>query len=250
MAKDIVENNILDILKNNNFANVKDIAKELNISKMTVRRHLNKLSDENKLLRTHGGALRIDIKEEKAYNIREYDNIDKKILIAKKAAEDIGDNKIIFIDSGTTCYEVSKLIIDKKNLTVITHDIVIASLLFKHHKVYMLGGEISQNYSSSKVDINDKFLNSINIDLLIMGTSSISQEGMLTSLLPERSEIKRLILSKSLNKILVVDSSKFLLNSFIDICSISSFDKIYTDSEIDTELYNNFIAEGVNIIRV
>ena len=249
MSKNI-NKKILNIIETDNFANVKDIAKELSISEMTVRRHLNKLSDENKLNRIHGGAFKVDLKDEKTYGTRVYHNIENKKLIAKKAEEGIQDNQIIFIDSGTTCYEVAKLIINKKNIQIITNDIIIASFLFKHHKVYMLGGEICQHYNSSKVNINDKFLNSLNIDLLIMSVSSISKEGMLSCSLPERSDFKKLILSKASNKTLVVDSSKFLLNSFINICSIENFDKVYTDSSIDTDLYNSFIEKGINIIKV
>ena len=70
---------------------------------------------------------------------------------------------------------------DKNNLRIITNDIIIANYLFPYHEVYILGGFISKEYCSASFNLQDEFINSINVDLLIMGISAISNDGILSS---------------------------------------------------------------------
>ena len=250
MSKKNLEKEILSLVEVENFISVKNIAKNLNISEMTVRRHLNSLDSDNKLIRTHGGASRIELYKENPCFVRQGESICWKKTIALEAIQHICDGQTIILDAGSTCFALAKLLIQKKNLTIITQDITIATLLFPYHQVYISGGAISQNYGSVNVDFNDPFLNSIHADLLFLGISSISEDGMLSSPLPERAALKKLYLSKAYHSILLADSSKFRKNSFIDICSIDKFEIIYTDELIDKDIYNKFIKNKVNIKRV
>lgn len=238
---------ILKMISINNFVSVKDIAETFNISDMTARRYLKKLDSENKLKKTHGGAIKIQLHKDNDYAERQSYKVELKKLLAKEAAKNILDNQTLIIDAGSTCYELSKLLIDKKKLTIITHDIAIANILYPYHKVYIIGGLISKEYGSTIVNLNDNFLNSIHVDLLIMSVSSISESGVLSSPVPGRAELKKLFISKAYSKILIADSSKFMKNSFVDICNINIFDKVYTDSNIDKNMYEKLINENIKI---
>ena len=69
MTKDIKKNEILKMLEVKNYLSVKDIASKFNISDMTARRYISKLEMENKLIKTHGGAIRIELHKESPYKI-------------------------------------------------------------------------------------------------------------------------------------------------------------------------------------
>ena len=56
------------------------------------------------------------------------DNMDKKVLIGKKAVEYIDNGDVIILDSGSTTTEIAKNLMGRKNLTVITNSLNIAIL--------------------------------------------------------------------------------------------------------------------------
>ena len=58
--------------------------------------------------------------------------MDEKKRIAIQAAEEIQDGDAIFLDSGTTTYQIAMCLSDKKELTVITYDMSIATVLNNH----------------------------------------------------------------------------------------------------------------------
>lgn len=247
MSKSFKKDELLKMLEVKNYLSVKDIAATFNISDMTVRRYLAKMDMEKKLIKTHGGAIRIELYKESPYSLRKEVNLEKKLLIAEEAIRDVQDNQTLIIDSGSTCYEFSKLLLSKKNLRIITNDIKIANMLFTHHEVYILGGLISKEYCSTSINLQDEFINSINVDLLIMGISAVSNDGILSSPYFDRSNIKKKFISRAHHRILLVDSSKFMKSGFAEICSLREFDCVYTDEDIDKSLYKNLLKQGIKI---
>ncbi len=240
---------ILEILKNSDFTSVKELSRKFEVSEMTIRRHLKKISDNNGICKVHGGVLTYQTNEEGLYNLRKNQNIEQKNYIAKQALTEIEDGQTIFVDSGTTCYEFSRMLKRKKKLNIITNDIYIAKVLHHTHNVYMIGGRICPVYATTMPNLQDNFINSINIDTIIMGAFAISEEGFLCSPSLERANIKKFFISRANKKILLVDSSKFLKNTFVNFASLLDFDKIFTDLNIDSDIYQKFSNEGVNIFK-
>ena len=134
---------ILEYLKEKKFATVEEMMENFKISRSTLRRDLIAMEERGHIKRTRGGA---EIVEQN--NIDAYCDIEKiftnkkeeKIRIAKKAAEIIKDNDVIFIDSGSTCYFMIDYI-SAKNITVVTNGILhIQRLMEKGINTYILGG--------------------------------------------------------------------------------------------------------------
>lgn len=240
---------ISELIKNNDFISIRDMAINLNVSEMTIRRHIDKLSNEEGLYRIHGGVLKYSASNESVYSLRKMNNIEPKAYIAQNACKEIKDGQSILIDSGTTCYEFAKALSGKKDLNIITNDIYIANILYKEHSVYMLGGKICNTYDTTTPSLKDEFLNSINIDTIVMSSFAISSDGILSSPSIERANIKKLFISRSYKKLLLADNSKFLKNAFAEVCSIYDFDKVFTDTAIEPSIYDKFIDEGLNIIK-
>ena len=105
---------ILALLQERGSVSVNDLTELLSVSKATIRSDLNYLSDNNMLIRTHGGATRSKedetLKIDKNYDIRKQKNIEKKAEIAKKAFPLIENGECIVLDASSTCYELAKLI--------------------------------------------------------------------------------------------------------------------------------------------
>ena len=71
---------IVELIRENGSVQVDELAKELDVSAMTIRRDLVKLQNSNMIERCHGGAV---AKQEVAYETKQTSNKDSKEAIAK-----------------------------------------------------------------------------------------------------------------------------------------------------------------------
>ncbi|GAB3707724.1 DeoR/GlpR family DNA-binding transcription regulator [Spirosoma flavus] len=159
-----------------------DLATTLNVSEDTIRRDINDLSEEGKLIKIRGGAM------SKAYHhsslIQEtYAHLNKK-TIAEKALTLLQDGMLILIGGGTTIREFIKMIpADLKATFMTVNPLTAVELLDKPNlEIIMIGGQISR-YSQMSVggEVYQR-LSELRVDMCIMGTNAIdAREGLTDS---------------------------------------------------------------------
>src|SRR5699024_9313939 len=124
------QNKVLNYVRKNNVATVSELAHYFNVHEATIRRDLSYLESQNKLKRTHGGVMiDMEVHSEPSFHERKSVQFDEKRRIGEAAAQFIEDGSNIILDSGTTTLHITEYIKDRKNLTVVTNDINIASQL-------------------------------------------------------------------------------------------------------------------------
>lgn len=245
------QNIIIDELKKNGIVQVDKLATDIKVTSMTIRRDLDKLEKKGKLKRIQGGAVTLDLQsDEDRYDIKRTKNIEVKKAIAELAFELIKEESTIYLDSGTTTYELAKKLLKKEGLTIITDDINIAALLYKsRNQVYIIGGRIEEGTGSILMNEQDNIMNMINIDYAFIATASLSEDGTLTTPSFEKAKIKQKVIEIANKSFLLVDKSKFGINFFIKITNLKVFDAIITDivfSEKDKEKYKELLIVPVN----
>ena len=114
------ERYILDKIKTAGSVQVDSLAKELDVSAMTIRRDLTSLKTRGLINRCHGGAI---IKQETPYYNKKVSNAAEKCRIANAAIKLINPNDTVFFDAGTTTYQIAQLVADREDVTVITDDL-------------------------------------------------------------------------------------------------------------------------------
>ena len=115
---------ILDKLHEEKSVVVSELSREFEVSEETIRRDLEKLSEDGQVIKSWGGAVlnersSIDL----PFNIRQKSNPEGKRIIAELVKEAIEDGDHIMLDASTTSVFIAKSIKQKKNLTVITNSI-------------------------------------------------------------------------------------------------------------------------------
>ena len=104
---------IIGILDEQKSVRVAELSKMLETSEVTIRRDLEELDKQNKLIRIHGGAMSA-YSVGKAISAPELISnakcIEEKRAISKLAYEYIDDYDTILMDSSSTVYELVKLI--------------------------------------------------------------------------------------------------------------------------------------------
>ena len=222
---------ILEKLKKDGKVDIEQLIDELKVSAMTIRRDLTFLEAEEKVIRTHGGAiLNKSLIGETAFHAKEGKNNLQKSIIARKAMDFIQDGSTILLDSGTTTLEIAKLLKERKNVTVITNDILIAyELMESEIKVIVTGGELQNNVGTLFGSLTEQILKNIHVDLFFLGTHAVHLEDGVTAPTFEKASVKKLMIDASEKIWLVTDSSKFDHRSLARVCDLSAIDGIITD---------------------
>ncbi|WP_250278386.1 DeoR/GlpR family DNA-binding transcription regulator [[Clostridium] colinum] len=214
---------ILNLLNSKGSITINEIVDLLNISESTVRRDLNTLDKEKKLIKVHGGAISnksIYVTQEESLNHKKFINQDEKKEIAKKASTLIKPNDFVYIDSGTTTYEMTNFITEK-SATYVTNSIPIAqNMIEKNFNVFILGGKIKPNTQAIVGSFAKECIKNFNFTIGFFGTNGISLKNSYTTPDIEEADIKKIAINKS-NKVFVLcDSSKFNLVSSITFANI------------------------------
>ena len=137
------QNLILQELTQKDFLTLQDLVDRTGCSASTIRRDLSKLQNMGKLQRVHGGATihQNRVKEPKLSEKRTQ-NLREKQEIAKRAACDIQDHECIFLDAGSSTFELIQYI-EAKDITVVTNGMTHVEELLKHGiKTLMIGGQV------------------------------------------------------------------------------------------------------------
>lgn len=245
---------ILEIIKENGFAEVKKLQELLNVTPLTIRRDLNALGKQNLIKKTYGGAELVreeGTSIEPYYETKFYFNLEKKQAIGKIAVEFINDGDTLIIDNGTTTFQMVLSMKTKnfKNLTILVNDIKIAQELckIKNLKVILIGGMInSQHYSTYGIYASN-ILSEIKSNKVFLGIDGLSMENGISCSSLDDGPLKRLMIQSSKEKIVLADSSKFNKDVFYKICGWDMIDTVITDEGMPKEYIDFFKNKNINI---
>ena len=244
-------NDICKLLKEKNILSISELSAILNISKITIRRDLDYLAEEKKIIKTYGGAIIQNTKDyEPPYMIRSLKMIEQKKAIGKFAASLIPEDSLIFIDVGTTLLELAKNMPTDKNISVITNWIPIAQELEKKmfSNLFLIGGKVNCREMSIIGNYSLQFLDNFNIEICFIGVSGISIDHGLTDYILEEIEIKKQMIQRAKKRIVLADHKKFNQLAPIKICDLSDIDTIVTSEGLENDIKQKYIDSGIEII--
>ena len=112
------QQNILVFIERNHQVSVQMLCDKFGISLATARRDLDALAERGLVKRIHGGALAAQNGQLETPALhRANDQTEAKARIGLAAAELIRDDETIFLSSGTTVLEASRLPAERASLT-------------------------------------------------------------------------------------------------------------------------------------
>ncbi len=143
MFRDERQTLIMQILEQRGRVRVRDLAQQLQVDPVTIRRDLNSLEAQGLLHRVHGGAIYREIRYEQRLPP---DPIVTRI--AEAAARLIPEGSVIFIGPGDLPGEIVPFLSEHYDLTIITNALNVAWNVAQHqrHTLHILGGQMGSNY--------------------------------------------------------------------------------------------------------
>lgn len=249
-------NKIIEILKEKNGASVKELAYTLGVSEMTIRRDLNILKSNNIVSTVYGATIYNPLNNIEKLNT-DYDITDEvvkreneKIKIGKAAAKLIKDDDIIIIDAGTTTEKLAQSINDDINLTALFYSINILMCLKnkKNIKLIFSGGYFHENTQMFESPEGISLIENMRATKVFVSAAGIHENLGVTCSNNYEVATKRAIINSSVEKILLVDSSKLGLVKPSYFSNIQEFDIIITDEGISTKWKDIFLSMDIKII--
>jgi len=221
---------ILSLLEQNGFVTVRFLTEQLHYSTATINRDLNALQNQGLIRRSFGGA---ELTQEKTVPLQfRYSKMrPAKSRIAKMAATHIQNGDTIFIDCSTTAQYLGKYITDRKNLTVITNNLTLASFLSEYNiATICLGGRImeppSMAYSEETVENARKY----GADKLFFSACSITPDGRIGRSRPESHYLMiRAMMENADKKYLLLDVDKLVDRADTYLGTLAEVDTVISD---------------------
>lgn len=240
---------IQEIVTEKSRVRVREVAKDFNISEVTVRKDLEILEKRGVLSRVHGGAIiNESLVLDRDLTEKERIHYQEKKRIAKKAAKFIDPGDVIILDSGSTTSEISRQIKFKENIKVITNAVNIASELAAcNFEVTLTGGFIREKSFSLVGPLAELSLQNLSADKLFLGVDGIHLEYGLTTPNLMEGRVNQLMIQIAHEVILVADSSKFGRRRMSVISKLNVLDRLITDKNIPKKYLKKIKELGIDV---
>ena len=250
MTKEERHSTILNLLLQHDSMLVTDLADNLDVSSVTIRKDLTELEKEKKLYRNHGKAILISpYTPNRSINEKEKYHTEDKQLIGYYGAKLIEPNDSIIIASGTSVHALARNIIPSSPLTVITASLKVSEILSVSNliNIIQLGGNLRHSSLSVVGNNAEDFLSLFACSKLFIGVDGIDLDFGITTTDMQEASLNRAMMKASQKTIVLADSSKFGRRGFSKISNMEDVDHIITDSSVSPSIVKKIEELGIEL---
>jgi len=222
---------------------------EIKVSEDTIRRDLQELAEEGKIIKVHGGALSPSFNQVYFPTNGVYSQQQKK-TIGNKAINLISNGMFVLTSGGTTIIEMARMLPPQLKATFISGSIP-AILEYMHHpniEVIMIGDKISKN---SKITVGSQAISKIKevkADICFLGTNAIDIEQGITDNDWEVVQLKKAMIESSKKVVCLSISEKVNTVQPIKVCNLDDIDMLITELPTNDAMLQPYHAAGVEVL--
>ncbi len=227
---------------------VRELAKELDVSEATIRRDLKVLSDAGEVELVYGGAA-LPHKREFSFRSKASRETEAKAVIGALAASLVTDDEQIFVDSGSTCFQMARYLKSRRNVSVIVNSARLAlELDAPGLKVILLGGQYRPDRMDTVGPMATAALEQLRGYVAFIGCDGLSREFGLAASDLESAHLHGLAVRNSRRTVLLADHTKFLAPSLFRIVAMEAVSVVVTDRPPLPEWAAYFESQGIDVI--
>ncbi|NLX94433.1 MAG: DeoR/GlpR transcriptional regulator [Clostridiales bacterium] len=216
------------------------------LSTMTIHRDLEFLAQKGAIRRIWGGAQVVRNAVEAEFEEREQENSSFKNAMAKKAVSLIKPGDSIFLDAGTSCFALAKLIPDIDiNIFTIGPNIAIELMKLNRPSINICGGNLNRSNLSLSGQNTLEMISDINIDMAFVGSGGYSHESGFTGGKESEARVKSLVVKKARVVVAMTDSSKIGKTRPFPFAKLQDFHYIIDDGRLPGHVLS--VAADLNI---
>ncbi len=245
-------NVILAAVRENSGVRLNELARELGVSTETIRRDMERLSQEGLIKRTYGGAVAPMLGVDPSLNERLEISGHNASLLAPVAASLVRPGEVLCLSSGVMSLRFAQCLASSAGqLTVITTSLSVASVLGRNPeiRVILAPGDYDPSEQAVFGPETQQFLLRFRTDSAFFGASGLTGEGPSES----RSSVAwnlRAMLKKTSRNVLIIDSDKVGRSHLEQIVPLENIHVIVTDKPLPRHLAEALARAGGQVLLV
>lgn len=250
-------NELVKILKESHGASAKELSVKFNVSEMTIRRDLDILVKQNIILNQYGAFFYNDednkptdsLDDKYALTNAITAHINEKQRIGNYAASLVNDGDILIIDTGSTTEFLARSLKENLKATVLCYNRNILNYLVDKSNISIIfaGGYYHTNTEMFESMEGLSLINHTRVNKVFISAAGIHETLGVTCANNYEIATKQAIFKSGIEKILLVDSSKFSVIKSSHFANIEDFDIIITDSKIDKKWVEIIQSKSIHL---
>ncbi|QHT59630.1 DeoR/GlpR transcriptional regulator [Paenibacillus lycopersici] len=242
---------ILRMVNEKGSIRVAELSQLCKVTEETIRRDLDRLEGEGRLLRSYGGAIRIGPQAETPYLLRETAHVAEKQRIAAAAAKFVEPNERIVLDASTTAWHLASELPDIP-LTVVTNSLKVAFVLSEKKNVVVIstGGTLVPNSLSFVGPLAEQSLEEYYVDKAFISCKGVHMERGISESNELQARVKRKMVGMAEHVYLLADFSKFNTQAFTTITGLDRIGHLVTDAQTPDEYVQQLRRRSIDVIQL
>lgn len=246
---------IAERIRENGSVTVAMLEAEFGVSPMTARRDLSTLESEGRARRTHGGAVLPGVAgHEDSFQQRLDVAVEAKQRLARAAVQLLEPGETVFIDSSTSAYHVAqRVLMDGLKATLLTNSVPVMGLFSEKDSPNLdlvgVGGSLRKRTLSFVGPQAVRAVQAFFADKVFLSVKGVTPDGYLTDPDLLEAEVKRAMIGRAEQPVLLVDGSKFEQRGLSVIGHVSELALVLV-AEAPSERVEALAEAGVEVRQV
>jgi DeoR/GlpR family transcriptional regulator of sugar metabolism len=221
---------------------------------MTARRDLAVLESEGLALRTYGGAmLPSAAAAEGSFDHRLQVDVESKERLAAATADRISDEETVFVDSSTAAFYATRALLRcRRGLTIITNSLPTLELLRRASatKAIGLGGTYDPGGARFFGPDTVRCARNLLADKAVLSCTGLTSDGWLSESEQNEAEVKRTIIERSDQSILLLAPTDFRRRGVNVFASLEDISMVIHTGDVRDGDAAQLHAHTANVLRV
>jgi len=231
---------ILERVREDGAVRVADIARDLGVSDMTVRRDLEILDQQGLIEKVHGGATIAAGSSlfEPGFVVKSELQLLEKEAIAAAAVNLVSPGMAIAVSAGTTTYAMARRLADLEGLTVVTNSVPVADVLYRTGRAdqtIIVTGGVRTPSDALVGPFAVAALNTIHVDIVFMGVHGMDPHSGFTTPNLLEAETNRALVGSGRRLVVLADHTKWGVIGISSIARLDQADTLISDDGLSPE---------------
>ena len=243
-------NGILEMLIDRERMEVSELAKEMGVSQVTVRKYLNELESRGLITREHGYAA---IKSTDNVEGRLARHYEQKLRIARRAVACVPDGATVIVENGSCCALLAvELARTKKDLTIITNSAFVARYVGEagNCQIILIGGIYQHSAQVLVGPMVPLCLTGIQVDVMFIGADGFDPDTGFANRDQMRAQAVRDMAMHAMRIVILTESEKFGHSSTVSLNLPQKNTMVITDDNIPDEASKQLMEHGIELETV
>lgn len=238
---------IVELVRSSGVVSLKEIAQAVDSSEVTVRRDLRALEADGLLDRRRGGAAMPGaLSHEASYSQKSRVASRAKLAIARYAATLVDHDDAVVLGAGTTTQELARQLTRKRQLTVVTNSLLVATeLAGSRMEVVVTGGMLRGSTFALVGTAAERGLAGLRVRRAFLSGNGLTPERGLSTPNIAVAAVDRAIARCAQEVIVLADHTKLGIDTMVQTIPPDGITLVVTDEGADPTVVDALRAGGM-----